>query len=120
MVGRAANVVSSVMEELFGLYNPPVPPPIITLDYLGREVFLDALAGDLVRAGTDAATAMSRWKALKPTVVAAGGEKVAGDYEASLSALQADINAGDAKAVQDEANVGLELVDALEAVFEKK
>lgn len=119
-VARAANAVSSVMEDLFTLYNPVAPPAIIELDYLGREVFLDALSGDFSKANDHAATMVTRWADVKPLVVAAGGTKAADDYTASLSALQADITAADGKAVQDEANIGLELVDALEAVFEKK
>ncbi|MCA9552913.1 MAG: hypothetical protein KC933_22955, partial [Myxococcales bacterium] len=41
-LARSANGVSAPMSGLFALYEDPVPPAVLELDYLGREVVLDA------------------------------------------------------------------------------
>ena len=42
-LARAANAVSAPMDELYSLYDDPVPASILALDYGGREVSIDAM-----------------------------------------------------------------------------
>lgn len=117
IVARAANAISAPMDELFSLYDPIVPPDILALDYLGREVVLDGMEVDMAAATADVDTIDTTWAGVRPIVVEAGGDVVAMDYDASITALRADIAAQDGPALVTEANAGLELVDVMEGVF---
>ena len=115
-VARAANAVSATMDELFALYHPTVPPAILALDYLGREVVLDArVAPASATAHLD--TVQATWDQVKPAVVAAGGGADAARYDASIASLRADVETGDGVALEAHANEGLEIIDAIEGVF---
>jgi hypothetical protein len=41
-LARVANAVSKPMERVFGTYQTVVPPRVLTLDYLGNELLIDA------------------------------------------------------------------------------
>src|SRR5262245_15404170 len=47
---RAVNAVSLPMARLYDTYAPQVPSVVLDLDYLGREVVLDARVADFARA----------------------------------------------------------------------
>lgn len=118
-LARAANAVSSPMDELFALYADPVPPAVLALDYGGREVSIDAMEAGMGDALDDIGELRTVWSGVKQQVLDAGGDAEAADYEASL-ATQTDLaNAGDAAGLLTESNNGLEIVDALEGVFTK-
>jgi len=117
-LARAANGISAPMDELFRIYDPAVPADVLGLDYLGREVALDGMDRDLTRASADIDRIVDVWKALRPVVVDAGGSAEAGRYDASIAKERSAVEAADAKVLVDEANAQLELVDALERVFE--
>ncbi|MCB9777881.1 MAG: hypothetical protein H6742_04900 [Alphaproteobacteria bacterium] len=114
---RAANAVSAPMPELYRLYDPPIPPEVLALDYLGREVVLDAMDDDFGAAVVDVDTVATTWAGLEPTVLDAGGDAEAADFSASVARMQELAQGTDAQALIDEANVNLELVDVLEGLF---
>lgn len=116
--GRAANHISSFMKELLGLYRAKVPTPIMQLDYLGREIALDAIANELSRAAIDVAALQAEFDGVKALLVAAGGQHQIDAYLAHIAAMRAAITAGSAHDVLSQANVGLELVDDMERLFE--
>lgn len=116
-LAHAANAVSGPMDELFALYNDPVPPEILALDYGGREVSLDARAHDMAAARADLDELESVWSRVRRRVKVAGGGVEAARYEASLARQRRRIAAGDAKGLRKESNAGLEIVDELERVF---
>lgn len=116
-LARAANAVSGPMDELFDLYNDPIPSAVLALDYGGREVSLDAMAEDLQAALTDIGTLETIWAGLKTQVLDAGGDAEAADYEASLATQTQLATDGDAAGLVTESNAGLEIVDLLEDVF---
>jgi hypothetical protein len=116
--GRAANGVSALMDELFGLYDPRTPTEIIALDYSGREVVLDATEPNLSSATEDVDELETTWNQVKAKVVDAGGQDTADKYDAHIDAMRQAAAADDPSTVIDEANVGLELVDDMEKLFE--
>jgi hypothetical protein len=118
-VARAANAVSSRIDELFDLYDPIVPAEILALDYLGREVVLDAMQLDFDRASADTDTLEATWKLVRAEVLRSGGTMEASDYDASITDTRAAITAMNAEQLANEANVALEIVDAIEGVFER-
>ena len=117
-LARAANMISAPMDELYALYQPTVPADVLALDYLGREVALDGMDGDPGAADADITEIEARWATLRPEVVEAGGSKEAADFDASIDGERGAVLAGDAQGLVDTANVQLELVDALENVFD--
>lgn len=116
-LARAANAVSEPMPAFFEVYDPPVPSGVLALDYLGREVWLDALGGDFAAAGADVDRVESQWAALRAGVVAAGGEAEAAAYDGSVTAERGAIAGADAAALESAAVDQLELVDGIESVF---
>ncbi|MEQ1501576.1 MAG: hypothetical protein ABMB14_05065 [Myxococcota bacterium] len=116
-LARVANGVSAPMDELFGLYDDPVPPAVLALDYGGREVSLDSLEEGLDDAAQDIDELDAVWATVRDEVVSAGGEAEASAYDASLLRQHELATAGDAAGLLAESNNGLELVDALEGVF---
>ena len=116
-LARAANSVSGEMEILFEVYDPPVPPAILQLDFLGREIALDGMEKNFASASADVDTMVLTWRRLRQTVLDAGGAQAAADYDESITRLQTALLARDANALVEEANDNLELVDALENVF---
>lgn len=116
-LARAANAISEPMDELFGIYQDPVPAVILALDYGGREVQLDAYEGKFDQALTDIGTLQSVWSGVKQQVLDVGGDAEAAEYEASLATQVELANAGDGAELAVEAEVGLDIVDLLEDVF---
>jgi len=114
---RTTNAISAPMDELFDLYDPAIPSAVLALDYLGREVVLDGMEEDYAAATADVGEIQAVWDSLRQAVVDAGGSDVATTYDDSIAALLQDIADTDATALIEEANVGLEIVDQMEAVF---
>ncbi len=105
------------MPDLFALYSPTTPTDVLALDYLGREVVLDAMDANSAAAVADVQTIALTWKALRPAVENAGGDQEAADFAASVTRLQDLASGSDMAALIEQANVNLELVDVLEGVF---
>ena len=116
-LARAANAVSAPMDELFALYEPPVPPAVLELDYLGREVVLDARESDFDGSTTHVNSIEVTFGSIRDELIADGGQQEAADFASSITAMRADIEAGDAGQLETDANVELELVDVMEGVF---
>lgn len=116
-LARAANGVSAWMSDLFAVYNPPVPPAVIELDYRGREVVLDALTPDLPAAAADLRALDEIWLNLRSQVERAGGGATVLDFDADLVVVLEAVTAGDAGSIVVATNALLDRVDALEQVF---
>lgn len=116
-LARAANMISEPMDELFGIYQDPVPAIILSLDYGGREVQLDAYEGKFDAALVHIGDLERAWASVKPQVIAVGADTESADYEASLAVQTELANAADTAGLVDEAEVGLDVVDLLEDAF---
>lgn len=116
-LARAANAVSEPMSDLYTPFEPAVPAPVLRLDYLGRELELDGLESDLAGAQGHVDALDATWKALRASVVSAGGTKQAADYDASVTSERDAITASDAAALSAAAHTQLDLVDAIEQVY---
>ena len=118
-LARITNAVSAPMPRLFAVYTEPVPPTVLVLDYVGRELELDALQHSASQAATDLERAVRTWNLLRPTVVAKGGTTEAAKFDATLADLRAAVDAADFAALEAAAITVLDDVDILEAVFAK-
>lgn len=113
-VSLAANGVSQLMPGLYARYQDPVPPAVLKLDYLDREVQLRSQAGQRSKARAAVRQIDATWRQLRPQLVSAGGATVAKAYDRHIKALKAG---GAPTAIQREAAHGLEIVDQMEGVF---
>ena len=110
----AANHVSQLMPSVYGHFTDPVPPAVLRLDYLDREIQLRSQSGQVDRQRAATADLVRTWKDLRPQLVKAGGTKVATSYDAHIKALGAG---GQPTALQQQALKGLDIVDQMEGVF---
>jgi hypothetical protein len=119
-VSLAANQISALMPDFYARYEDPVPPDVLKLDYLDREAQLRSLAGDResVRAAVDELA--RTWTSLRPKVLDAGGDRVAGRFSRHVHAIKRLERAPGDRELQKEAVTGLELVDELEQVFRRQ
>ncbi len=113
---QAANDVSRVIVDVFDLFQHKVPSDIGRLDWQERQALIDIDRGDWNAVSGDLARLRQTFNRAKPGVLAAGGDRQAADFEASLNEQDRLAGAQD-PAIVDEANVALELVDDLEGVY---
>lgn len=114
---QAANDLSAVVVDLFDLYHPAIPTDIGRLDVLERQLILD-IANQNPTAVADTLAKLNQvWDRVRPSIVAHEGQAVAEQFEKSLTAQAAALNAQDTAAVIAEIQAGLEIVDALERLY---
>ena len=113
---QAANDISKAVTDAFDLFPSKIPTDVGRLDYLERQVVIDADSGKWPAVETDLSQTMEVFQRVKPGLVAAGGAKQAASFEASL-AKQKTLAATKDKAIITEANTALELVDAIETAY---
>ncbi|MFN8489622.1 MAG: hypothetical protein U0350_18705 [Caldilineaceae bacterium] len=114
---QTANDVSAALMDLFVVYQPAIPADIGRLDVLERQVVLDVAEKDFQAAADSLAKVETLWVRLKPLILQHNGAKVATQFDASLTTQQTAGKNKDAAAVTAEAQNGLELVDALEELY---
>ena len=113
---QAANDVSKVIVDVFDLFDVKVPTDVGRLDWLERQVIIDADRDDWRAVEGDLAETRKTFDRVRGDVSAAGGDSEVRGYEASLD-RQDDLAASEDVTIVDEANVALELVDELEQVY---
>lgn len=113
-VSLAANSVSQLMPAFYGRYQDPVPPAVLELDYLDRQIQLESQGGRKAKLRATVRQLDTTWQQLRPQLVRAGGTKVAKAYDQHVSALT---RGGTATAIQKQAVHGLDVVDQMEGVF---
>ena len=116
-LARAANAVSAHIADLYAPYHPAIPAPVETLDYLGREVALDAMAHDPTSASAHLKTLLATWAPLRARVVSRHGKGTAKAFDHALEAMSAALTAKDPGRLLRAANHTLEVVDRVETVF---
>jgi hypothetical protein len=117
-VALASNRAFGLMPEFFALYDSPVPAVVTALDYLDFEAKLQAKAG-AAAALRSAVTRLDRtWLKLRSDVVRSGGARVAARFDAHVKRMERLAAAGN-RAAGKEAQHGLDLVDELEAVYDR-
>jgi hypothetical protein len=117
-VALASNRAFGLIPEFFALYDSPVPAAVTALDHLDFEAKLQARAG-AAAALRSAVTRLDRtWLKLRPDVVRSGGARVAAKFDAHVERME-HLPAGGSRAAGKEAQHGLDLVDELEAVYDR-
>ncbi len=117
VIARAFNAVSAPMARLYAVYKPPVPENLLDMDYLGRELRLEARAADLPRATANLDALTSQWAAFRGRVVAVGGTNQAVQMDGTLARARTALTASDWAALETATVAQAEAVDAVEALF---
>jgi len=118
-VALAANHAFELVPGFFARYETRVPAGVQTLDYLDFEAKLRARAHDAAQLQAATEALRREWGGLRPGVVRAGGARPAAAFDAHVQRL-VRLAAGSAgAAAAREAQHGLDLVDELEAVYER-
>ena len=117
-LARTFNSISAPLARFYAVYRPPVPPALLDLDHLGRELIIDARVADMPRARADLVRLCGRWAAFRARVMAVGGgKKSAATMDAALARARAAIEANDATALAHAALAETEVVDVIEKLF---
>jgi hypothetical protein len=111
---HAANEMTLVAAEINRQFNPQVPVEVTRLDYYGRELELWAEEGNTAKLNETRSRLRDTWDAVRPGVVAKGGDTEAAQFDALVAQLTK------AKTPKDFAATAtpiLDSVDLLESVF---
>lgn len=114
---QGSNDVSSVVVELFGLYDVVRPVDLGRLDVVGRQIVLDAGRHDIPAAAAQVERVRSIWEgSLRARVLGHHGAAVAADMDATVAALRRAATDADVDALRKHADALLELVDTMEGL----
>jgi hypothetical protein len=116
-MARAFNRISAPMARIYEVYKPPVPSTLLDLDYLGRELHLDARAADMARVTASMEAVASRWTGFRPNVIAVGGSAQATQMDGTLTRARTAISANDFAALELAAVAQAEAVDVIEQLY---
>ena len=117
-VALASNRAFALIAGFFAHFESRIPAQVSALDHLDFEAKLQATAGDRAALRSAAAELERTWAALRPGVVDVGGARVARRFDAHVARLLALSAAGGRPAAR-EAQRGLDLVDEIEAVYQR-
>ncbi|HEV8153118.1 MAG TPA: hypothetical protein VGP78_09305 [Solirubrobacteraceae bacterium] len=118
-VALAANHAFELVPGFFARYQTRVPARVQTLDYLDFEAKLRARAHDDAQLRAAAEALRQEWGGLRPGVVRAGGARPAAAFDAHVRRLTRLAGGSAGAEAAREAQHGLDLVDELEAVYER-
>jgi hypothetical protein len=113
---QGANNVSEVIIDVFDLFQVTIPTDVGRLDYLERQVIIDAEQDDWDAVGEDVVRVRETFDGVRGEVETAGGLEQTQAFDESI-VKQEELAAARDRAITEEATVGLELVDALESVY---
>jgi hypothetical protein len=113
---RQANQVTLIAANMTDPFHPVVPPDVVRLDYLGRELEIWAEARDAARLQSTAAELTRTWHSVRPAIEARGPTPLSKDFGDLVARVRS------ARSFDDYARLAprlLEAVDRLEGVFRK-
>lgn len=110
----ASNKVTFDAASLSASYKTPVPVEVTKLDYYGRQLEVQAAAGNTSGLKQTATDIQNTWNQVRPQIVANGGTKEAKQFDATVAQVQ---QAQTPSQYGKLATPVLAQVDYLEAVF---
>jgi hypothetical protein len=113
---RQANQVTLIAASMTDPFHPVVPPDVVRLDYLGRELEIWAEARDAVRLQSTAAELTRTWESVRPAIEARGPAPLSKQFGDLVAQVRAATAFGEYARLAPRL---LETVDHLEGVFRK-
>ena len=113
---RQANQVTLIAANMTAPFHPVLPPDVVRLDYLGRELEIWAEARNVARLQRTAAELTRTWDSVRPVIEARGPPPLSKEFGNLVTQVSS------AKLVDDYARLAprlLEAGDQLEGVFRK-
>lgn len=113
---RQANQVTIIAANMTDPFHPVVPPDVVRLDYLGRELEIWAEARDAAKLQSTAAELTRTWESVRLAIEARGPAPLSKEFGDLVAQIKS------AKSFDDYARLAprlLEAVDQLEGVFRK-
>jgi len=114
---QSANAISAAVVDLFELYHPAVSADIGRLDVYGRQIILEAQAGNWEAAQNNLRAEQEVFARLKQSLSEHNGADIIRRYEASLEAQETGLQSRDVAALIHAAQDALEIVDAMESLY---
>jgi len=114
---KAASDVNAAAVELFGFYNPRIPPEINRLQALERQVVTAAADSDLDGVSDTLATIRGTWDRVRPTVSARAGDRVIRGFDQHIADQQAALAAGDGGELSASAKKALAMLDEMSRLY---
>ena len=113
---RQANRVTLTAANMTVPFHPAVPPEVIRLDYLGRELEIWAEAKDASKLHTTAADLTRTWESVRPAVESRGATALSKEFTDLVTRVRSARSPNEFRRL---ASRVLEAVDRLESVFRK-
>lgn len=111
-----ANQISNYIPDVADYYTTTIPTNIGRLDYLGREILLDAENSDWTSAASNCQTASSLWNGLKAQMSSSYKTDI-DTFQSNLDNLKSAIDKKDSAETAKQADALLENIDTLEKDF---
>ena len=115
-IKEQANQITKVIPDIYDYFKVTMPTDLGRLDYLGREVALNAQKGNWTVAGNSMSEIENVWARLKPNLNNTALRSAA-NFEAGVNALAIDVGNQDANAVATNSVALLYKVDVLEKAY---
>ena len=111
---RHANRVTLIAANMALPFHDAVPPGVVRLDYLGRELEIWAEAKDTTKLQTTAADLTGTWESVRPAVEGRGATALSKEFSGLVARVRSARSPDDFRKL---ASRVLEAVDRLESVF---
>jgi hypothetical protein len=111
---RHANRVTLIAADMALPFHDAVPPGVIRLDYLGRELEIWAEAKDTAKLHTTAADLTRTWESVRPAVESRGATALSKEFSSLVTRVRSARSPDEFRKL---ATRVLEAVDRLESVF---
>lgn len=113
-----ANQISNYIPDVADYYTVKIPTDIGRLDYLGREILLNAEKADWTSATSNFQTASNLWNGLKAQMSSSYKTDI-DTFQSNLDSLKSAIDKKDSAETAKQADALLENIDTLENDFNK-
>jgi hypothetical protein len=113
-LARAANNVAGSLADIFLTYSPTLPPDVILLQYLGREVILDATQYDFSGTVADIDTMETVWTRLRDPLIDRGSSQDVEHLDMLLRTLREDLETDETAKLLEDAKHLLPLLEQIE------
>jgi hypothetical protein len=114
---QAANDVNAAAVELYGFYNPTLPPEINRLQALERQVVKASADGDLDGVSDTLGTIRGTWDRVRPTVSARVGDQAVRGFDQYIADQQAALAAGNGEELSAGAKKALAMLDEMSRLY---
>lgn len=114
---QAANDFSAGTVEAMSMYDVGHPVQIGRLDVIGRQIAIDAQAGDLASASQQIDAAQTQLDQVTTSLTDHGGKDVLTQAQATLDQMRTHVADQNADATDTQAKVFLEIVDGMEQLY---